>query len=81
MSEAVGHPAGEAPGGGLMAKGKHGMMPGLAFSVRKPGESVREINGALTNEARRRARIRRSIEEKEAEFRRCRELREIEGDW
>ena len=62
-----------------MAKGEP--FGGHTFSVRAPGESVREINGALTDEARRRARIRRAIEEKESEFRRCRELREIEGDW
>ena len=52
------------------------------FSVRKPGESLREINGSLTDEARRRCRVRRRIEDLEEALRLKREDDALrEGDW
>lgn len=48
------------------------------FGSRAPGESVRQINAAQTDEARRRGETRRRVE---AIAERRRLEREMEGDW
>ena len=64
-----------------MPKGKEPFL-GYAFSVRKPGESVREINASMTDEARRRRETRRAIEDLEEALRLRREDDALrEGDW
>ena len=65
-------------------KKRKGLEPFTAypFSVRKPGESLKIINGNRTDEDKRRLKTRRSIEDMEAALRAKREEEvEVEGDW